>query len=339
MPGFSFQMIPPSMAEFGIIMRFVIVTGILLFFASFSLASNTDASSREPSFRERSALNREGWIHGSLDCAVNTDVAIDVYRHEQTTFIFRQNKCLSFEAPFIYVLVGESKVLVLDTGATESASDFPLYKTVQSVVGEETMAMKEILIVHSHNHSDHYTGDSQFEGKPNVTLVNPTGDDMKRFFGFRKWPSEPISLELGGRKLTVIPTPGHQEEAITIYDSRTKWLLTGDSLYPGYIYIKDWEDYRNSIARLASFAGSHEVSAILGAHIEMTNVAGEYYPIGTTYQPHETALDLDPDDLLELNTKLQESDEEKELVFDKFIVAPIGPLQRAISNIARWFTQ
>lgn len=322
-------------------MRFGLITAILLSFASGRLAAEAyaNANSDELSFQRESVLAKNGWIHGSIDCAVNEDAAIDVYSHDETTFILRQNKCLSFEAPFIYVLVGASKILVLDTGATESPSDFPLYQTVQSVVGEETMATKEVLIVHSHSHSDHYKGDLQFKGKPGATLVNPSGDDVKNFFGFREWPSGNVRIELGGRKLTVIPTPGHQEDAITIYDPQTKWLLTGDTVYPGYIYIKDWEDYKRSIARLVSFSASHDVSAILGAHIEMTREPGEYYPIGTTFQPNEAALDLKLEDLLKLNAELQESDEEKELVFDKFIVAPMSGLQKAISNIARWFTQ
>lgn len=322
-------------------MHFVLITAILLAFVSGRLAAASDANadSHEPSLQRDSVLDKDGWFHGSIDCAVNEDAAIDVYSHDETTFIFRQNKCLSFEAPFIYVLVGASKVLVLDTGATESPAEFPLFQTVQSAIGEETLATKEILIVHSHSHSDHYKGDSQFKGQPRATVVNPNGDDVQNFFGFREWPSGTVSLELGGRNLTVIPTPGHQEEAITIYDPQTKWLLTGDTVYPGYIYIKDWEDYKSSIARLVSFSGSHHVSAILGAHIEMTREPGKYYPIGTTFQPNEAALDLELQDLLKLNTALQESDAEKELVFDKFIVAPMNLLQKAISNIARWLTQ
>ena len=322
-------------------MRFVFIAAILLSFASGRLAAEdyANANSPEPSLQRESVLDKNGWIHGSIDCAVNEDAAIDVYSHDQTTFILRQNKCLSFEAPFIYVLVGASKVLVLDTGATESPAEFPLHKTIQSAIGQETLATKEILVVHSHSHSDHYKGDLQFRGKPRTTLVNPSGDDVKKFFGFREWPSEPVSLELGGRTLIVIPTPGHQEEAISIYDPQTKWLLTGDTVYPGFIYIKDWGDYKASIARLVSFSAAHEVSAILGAHIEMAREPGEYYPIGTTFQPDEAALDLELEALLKLNSELQDSDVEKELVFDKFVVAPMSWLQKSISNIARWVTQ
>jgi hypothetical protein len=38
--------------------------------------------------------------------------------------------------------------------------------------------------------------------------------------------------------------PDNQEETISIYDHQTKWLMTGDTLYPGYIYVKDWQAYR-----------------------------------------------------------------------------------------------
>jgi glyoxylase-like metal-dependent hydrolase (beta-lactamase superfamily II) len=246
---------------------------------------------------------------------------------------------MTFEAPFIYVLVGESKVLVLDTGAIENHLDSPLYQTIAAVLGQGGKEVKEILVVHSHSHSDHYKGDAQFNGEPNVTLVKPTGDDVMSFFGFKEWPDSEARVELGRRTLIVIPTPGHQEDAITIYDPKTKWLLTGDTLYPGYIYVKNWEDYKSSIARLSLFSESNDVKALLGSHIEMTSEPGKYYPIGTTFQPDEAALDLTLDNLRKLNDKLQESNEKEELVFDRFIVAPMNVIQRALSNFTRWITQ
>jgi glyoxylase-like metal-dependent hydrolase (beta-lactamase superfamily II) len=305
------------------------------------LAAGTSAISvpNDNSLERESVLGGRRWIHGSSDCAGNLDPAIDVYAHDQTTYILRQNKCLTFEAPFIYVLVGENKILILDTGAIEDQSDFSLYQTVRSVLGQEAIETKEILVVHSHSHSDHYMGDAQLKGKPKVTLVKPTGDDVRSFFGFKEWPNSQASVELGGRTLIVIPTPGHQEEAITIYDPQTKWLLTGDTLYPGYIYVKNWGDYKSSIARLALFSVSHEVSALLGSHIEMTREPGKYYPIGTMFQPDEAALDLVPESLRRLSNELQGSDEKKVLVFDRFIVAPMNAFQRALSNLARWITQ
>jgi len=278
-------------------------------------------------------------MHGSPDCSANSDPEFDVYALDRTTYILRQNKCATYEAPFIYVLVGQNKVLVLDTGATEDDGDSPLYQAINTILGPTLAEGMEILVIHSHGHGDHYRGDAQFRGKPNVTLVEPRHDDLVSFFGFTDWPNGEATIDLGGRLLIVIPTPGHQEEAITIYDQKTKWLLTGDTLYPGYIYVKSWEDYKSSIARLARFAESNEVVEILGSHIEMTRVAGEYYPIGTTFQPDEATLPLPPDSLQKLNYELQDSNEQDELVFDQFIVAPMNFFQIALSDIARWITQ
>lgn len=32
---------------------------------------------------------------------------------------------------------------------------------------------RELIVIHSHSHRDHYSGDSQFAGKLNVTIVEP----------------------------------------------------------------------------------------------------------------------------------------------------------------------
>ncbi|MGI9284509.1 MAG: MBL fold metallo-hydrolase [Pseudomonadales bacterium] len=287
-----------------------------------------------------SALQQKKWIHGSADCESNTDPAIDVFRYDQSSYILRQNKCLSFEAPFIYVIIGEQRVLVLDTGATESALDFPLYETVQSLIAENKREVeRELLVIHSHSHGDHHAGDSQFEGKQSVTVVKPNKAAINQFFAFNKWPDDDVSIDLGNRKLTIIATPGHQEEAIAVYDPQTKWLLTGDTFYPGYIYVKNWNDYKKSVSRLAEFTNTHEVSAILGAHIEMTNKAGEHYAIGTIYQPDEASLALTPETLTALNSELKKSDAPRKILFGELIVAPMNAFQRTLSNVARWFTQ
>jgi hydroxyacylglutathione hydrolase len=99
-------------------------------------------------------------------------------------------------------------------------------------------------------------------------------------------------VDLGGRVLTVIPTPGHEDHHICVYDSATRILLSGDTLYPGKLVIHDWPAYRESATRLAAFARDHALSYVLGAHIELKNTPGELYEIGTTYQPHEHVLQL-----------------------------------------------
>ncbi|TQV68197.1 MBL fold metallo-hydrolase [Exilibacterium tricleocarpae] len=319
--------------------------GFFLLLGGCSTVPTVDAraNSNEQPIPLTSVLHKKKWIHGAIDCKSNADPAIEVFRYDHSSYVLRQNKCLSFEAPFIYVLFGEDKALVLDTGATESALDFPLYKTVESLIGEHAQRGETIeralLVIHSHSHSDHYAGDSQFEGKPHITVVEPTGAAVQHFFGFSKWPDDEAQIDLGARKLTIIPTPGHQEDAIAVYDSKTKWLLTGDTLYPGYIYVRDWQAYKKSIARLVSFSKAHEITAILGAHIEMTTKAGEYYPIGTVYQPNEAGLALQIEDLVALNSQLKNLDKPKKIVFDKFIIVPMNIFQKFFSSVAKWFVQ
>lgn len=286
-----------------------------------------------------SVLGGHRWNHGSIDCEVNSEPSIESYAYDETTFILRQNKCQTFEAPFMYVLVGTEKILVLDTGDLENPAGGSLLETLRSAIGESVIESKTILVIHSHSHGDHHRGDAQFEGLSKVKVVQPRADELRRFFGFKGWPEGLASVELGGRSLTIIPTPGHQEEAITVYDPQTKWLLTGDTLYPGYVYVKNWDVYKESIARLANFAKANDVTAIMGAHIEMMMEAGQYYPIGTTFQPEEAALDLAPSTLHMLSDKLQTSEGEEELVFDNFIIKKMSFVQRTLSNLARSITQ
>jgi glyoxylase-like metal-dependent hydrolase (beta-lactamase superfamily II) len=335
---------PAKLTAVVVFLKHLLVVGTLLISktAISSETSGAQTGSDDP-LVALATLREKKWIHGSADCSSNADPAIEVHRYDQSSYVLRQNKCLSFEAPFVYVLIGDERVLVLDTGATESPLDFPLYETVRSLVNEQSeqdrQAEKELLVVHSHSHSDHYSGDSQFEGKPNVTIVEPNFSAMTEFFAFSEWPNGEATLELGGRKITIIPTPGHQEEAISVYDAHTQWLLTGDSLYPGYIYVKDWDEYQKSIARLVSFYETHEISAVLGAHVEMTDKAGEFYPIGTIYQPNEAPLTLAPESLVSLSSALEKSGKAQEIVTTGFIVVPMNAFQRTISNIARWIIQ
>lgn len=300
---------------------------------------NVNENQQILSVKQQSTIVKPNWIHGSPDCDTNNEPVNDVYKHDEQTIIIRQNKCLTFEAPFIYVLVGKHKILILDTGAISDNPEYSLGAEIENVLGKERFSSKEVLVVHSHGHSDHYQGDSYFEGCPNVKLIKPSATEVYQYFGFTDWPQGQATIELGEKQVTVIPTPGHQEEAITIYDNKTKWLMTRDTLYPGYIYVKDWESYRNSIDKLATYASNNEITAIMGSHIEMKNQPASYYPIGSTYQPNEAQLDLSVQSLHSLNTKLNDIDKPTEIIFEDFIINPMSGFQKTLSNVVRWFKE
>ena len=176
------------------------------------------------------------------------------------------------------------------------------------------------------------------DGK-NVEVVKTSASDVRSLFSFIDWPQGQKTIDLGGRKIVVIPTPGHQEEAISVYDHHTKWLMTGDTLYPGYIYVKNWQAYKDSIDRLTQFTKNNAVTAIMGAHIEKQKSPNSYFPIGSTYQPNEANLDLTVESLQLLNKELKHHNKPREIILDDFIIKPMSSLQKMLSNTARWFTQ
>jgi hydroxyacylglutathione hydrolase len=92
--------------------------------------------------------------------------------------------------------------------------------------------------------------------------------------------------------LTVLPIPGHHPSSIAIYDADTELLLTGDTVYPGRLYVDDFPAFSASISLLCEFADTRPITAILGAHIEMSTTPGRDFPIGAKRHPHEAALPM-----------------------------------------------
>jgi len=104
--------------------------------------------------------------------------------------------------------------------------------------------------------------------------------------------------------LDVIPIPGHDTLSIAFYDRQTGILLTGDSLYPGRLYVRDFPAFVKSTQRLVDFTRGKIVTHILGTHVEQTATPYKDYPVGTKYQPEEHELALSRGTLLELKEAL-----------------------------------
>lgn len=112
---------------------------------------------------------------------------------------------------------------------------------------------------------------------------------------------------------------------IAIYDRQTGLLLTGDSLYPGLLFIQDWTAYRASMHRLAQFAATRPIAHVLGAHIEMTATPKITYPYRTRYQPNVHVLPLNAAHLAELDAALVQLGPNKPgqpLPHDDFVIDP-----------------
>ena len=66
------------------------------------------------------------WREGSKDCKANTDAPLQVHPYNPQTFILRENLCATFEGPFMYLLVGSTRALLIDTGDVADPKQMPL---------------------------------------------------------------------------------------------------------------------------------------------------------------------------------------------------------------------
>ncbi len=236
------------------------------------------------------------WIHGTRGRSGGPEPVFQVHAYDPHTYVLRQSKSVSAEAPFLYLLFGNERALLLDTGAGRQTADRPLRSVVDGIIdawlAEHPRDGYELVVAHTHGHGDHVAGDGQFADRPRTTVVGRELADVQDFFGFTEWPDQIVEFDLGGRVLQVMGAPGHHRAAIASYDPWSGFLLTGDTVLPGRLYAFDFPVFLQTLDRLVAFAGCHDVTHVMGCHIEMKRTAGRDYPLGARFQPDEPPLQM-----------------------------------------------
>jgi glyoxylase-like metal-dependent hydrolase (beta-lactamase superfamily II)/membrane-bound inhibitor of C-type lysozyme len=193
-----------------------------------------------------------------------------------------------FEEVISFLVTGDDRALLFDTGL--GIGD------MRRVV--EQLTDLDIVVLNSHTHYDHIGGNHQFEtiyardteytrgraagSQPDavaeflkegwVWKPLPAGfvveDFRSRPFTISRFVDEGDVIDLGGRKLEILGTPGHAPDAICLIDRDNRLLLTGDSFYlaPLYTHLEgsDFLDYATTAARLAGLAD--DIDAALTSH-------------------------------------------------------------------------
>jgi glyoxylase-like metal-dependent hydrolase (beta-lactamase superfamily II) len=154
-----------------------------------------------------------------------------------------------------------------------------------------------IIVLNSHTHDDHVGGNWEFDTiygiDTDFTRANAKGSredaqaeiapdqicgalpkdfDAKSYatkaWKITKYIHDGEKIDLGGRSIEVIATPGHTPDAISLFDRANGLLFTGDTYYPAPVWLfrpeTDLNAYAASIRRLAALAP--EVNLVLGAH-------------------------------------------------------------------------
>jgi glyoxylase-like metal-dependent hydrolase (beta-lactamase superfamily II) len=253
--------------------------------------------------------------------------AAEVTWLDDDTAQIRQPKASHWEAPFLFLLFGRDRAILLDTGATSEESVFPLRGTIDQLTDRwlrrhpaRYTRPYELVVAHTHAHRDHIAGDRLLADRPGTVVVGHTPAEVISFFGFRSWPDETVEVDLGGRILDAIGAPGHEPSAVAFFDRASGILFTGDTVCPGNLYVRDRGEFARTIERLIRFrdASPSPVRTLLGAHVEMSTTSGVDYPSGTVDQPDEAPLALPPEILDEVRSALEEPG--PRVVRDRFIV-------------------
>jgi len=270
--------------------------------------SSDQVTGREP---PPAAFAPPKWEDGTT-CGQTPEV--QVYKYAPDTVVFRQSICTTFEAPFLYLVLGDKKAFLLDSGNRRDGAGAPVdvVTPVSAAITEWTAARQlsaepELIVAHTHSHGDHVGGDRLFAARPNTKVIAYRPQQVATFFGLTQWPEGSAEFDLGNRVLDVVPIPGHEASHIAVYDRKAKFLFTGDTLYPGRLYIQDWAQYQASTQRLVQWVANNDVKVrlVLGAHIEMNTTPGQDYPFNAPQHVDEHSMLQPPERLREWSEAVQ----------------------------------
>lgn len=243
------------------------------------------------------------WDPGAENCDSPDARRVEGRDFGDGVFVLRQNPCIDPEANFTYLVLGEKRALLIDTGASDGMGGGLILDHVRSILTRDREVVLPLLVAHTHGHQDHRAGDGLFVKLPNTQIAPIESGPLRQFFGFKNWPNDVVQIDLGNRIVDLIPTPGHHQDHIVFYDRKSQLLFTGDFLLPGRLLVEDIEAYRDSARRVADFAREHRVSRVLGAHLELDS-EGNLYPQGSTWHPGGRPLPLDAHELASLPAAL-----------------------------------
>jgi len=257
---------------------------IPFFFSALLLASLSACETQEAA--KPSTLFAQAWNSG-IDA---DEPAFQVQEIRADTFVLRQSLRTSFEAPFLYLLLGEDKALLIDTGV----EGVDLRGEVDGLLAASGHAGMPLVVMHTHGHGDHVGGDAGFVDRPDTIVVGHTAEDVAAFFGIDQWPAHNGALDLGGRTVDVLPTPGHHVSHVMVYDAATHIMFSGDAIYPGRLFFECDKAgaYATSIGRVADFSETHQIDWLLGGHVEMKAEAGQSFGQEKNSRRGEHVLEL-----------------------------------------------
>lgn len=153
----------------------------------------------------------------------------------------------------MYLVAGQERALLVDTG----------WGTGDLAAHVATLTSLPVLVVNTHGHRDHTSGNGQFGEvylhTADLPLVQESNTRLIPIY-------DGYVFHLGERDIRVIGVPGHSPGSICLLDPKARLLFTGDSPRPGPIWLHletslTVHAFHSSMLRLKTFAGDLDVIA------------------------------------------------------------------------------
>ena len=173
-----------------------------------------------------------------------------------------------------YLLIGKDRALLIDAGATK---DHDIHRAIAGITD------KPVTVIPTHLHYDHTNGLKFFSSIALIelpeTLQKSGGNHVQlgRYqyeswnplrFEITEWIKPDGMIDLGGRMVQVLLTPGHTTNSVSIWEPEAKRLFTGDLLYPTTLFAfgpdSSLSAYIETLDRLAGMLPAD--TRIYGAH-------------------------------------------------------------------------
>jgi len=228
-------------------------------------------------------------VYSSLERVETSQPWFDVYRlHDWLYAIYEGGQ---YDEALMYLVIGGEWAVVVDGGTGIGRLDLLV----------EELTDKPYFLLLTHTHNDHIGGCRDFDeiavyddvmsresaaeglGRDkmgeiiegdNVIRELPPGFDPDSYYAppyhVTRWLRDGDGVELGGRTLEVIYTPGHSSDHICLLDRDSRYLWTGDLFYTGgvttYLPGGDHDDFIESCRRLVELMPHYDT--LLPAHNE-----------------------------------------------------------------------
>ncbi|HEY2662009.1 MAG TPA: MBL fold metallo-hydrolase [Caulobacteraceae bacterium] len=150
-----------------------------------------------------------------------------------------------YQQNYAYLIVGTRRAVLFDSGSGT--------RNIAPVVASLTKLPVTVMV--SHLHFDHLGGIGAFGRMAVIDLPQARADlagglltpTRYQYLGFEdglappspqvsQWLAPGAAIDLGGRVLTVLSTPGHTPTSMALYDPAGRRLFIGDYIYPTTLY-------------------------------------------------------------------------------------------------------